>query len=200
MDMHEWHYENKVKPKQEWQRVSRGAKLKKLTNKKSKRDIEREERIVELGGRPIEVTYGVPLSEEDRDKRINIELDLKYPNRHKKKHEKRKPYVRPQGSARTPEEFKKGMLQGARARAAKYGIPFDLVLHDFELPEVCPVLGTPMNWGNSITENTPSLDRVVPELGYVAGNVNVISFRANRLKNNASVEELEAIIKYITGN
>ena len=34
--------------------------------------------------------------------------------------------------------------------------------------------------------DNPSLDRVVPELGYVRGNVRVISYWANRLKCDCS--------------
>ena len=201
MDFHEWREENIVKPKSEWKRVSAEAKLKKLTNKKSKRDMERENRIESLGGRPIEITYGVPLSEEDRKSRMEIEWDLKYPERHNKKQRTRKePKKKVKGSERSHLDFKKGMVLGARARASKYGIPFDLVVHDIELPDVCPVLGIPMSWSDTITENTPSLDRIVPELGYVKGNVNVISFRANRLKNNATLDELKALVAYVTGN
>jgi len=45
--------------------------------------------------------------------------------------------------------------------------------------------------------HSPSLDRVVPNLGYVKGNVHVISWRANSLKKNATIEELEKIIQYM---
>jgi hypothetical protein len=44
---------------------------------------------------------------------------------------------------------------------------------------------------------SPSLDRIVPELGYVKGNVRVISDRANRIKRDATLEELRAIVKYV---
>jgi hypothetical protein len=44
-------------------------------------------------------------------------------------------------------------------------------------------------------DNSPSLDRIVPEKGYVAGNIRVISQRANRIKSNATVEELRAVLK-----
>jgi hypothetical protein len=203
-DMHEWYYENKTLPKLknqlEWARLSQEAKLNKLNNKKSKRDIAREVRVAELGGTPVEVTYGVPLSDEERETRMTVEWDLKYPKRHMKKHERREPVVANKGADRTSEEFRTAILRGARARATKYGIPFDLTLQDIVIPEVCPVLGSPMCWGDSITEHTPSLDRVVPDLGYVSGNVNIISFRANRLKNNATKEEVEALLAYITGN
>lgn len=43
----------------------------------------------------------------------------------------------------------------------------------------------------------PSLDRLVPALGYVRGNVRVISHRANRLKGDALIEEIEAVLHYM---
>jgi hypothetical protein len=46
-------------------------------------------------------------------------------------------------------------------------------------------------------DSSPSLDRLVPALGYVIGNIHVISNRANTLKNNASIKELECVIEYM---
>lgn len=42
---------------------------------------------------------------------------------------------------------------------------------------------------------SPSLDKIIPSLGYVPGNVRIISARANLLKNDATVDELRAILK-----
>lgn len=42
--------------------------------------------------------------------------------------------------------------------------------------------------------NSPSLDRIVPERGYVAGNLRVISNRANTLKNNATIDEMRLVL------
>ena len=42
-----------------------------------------------------------------------------------------------------------------------------------------------------------SIDKVIPELGYIPGNVFVISWKANKLKSSASIAELESIIKYM---
>lgn len=51
--------------------------------------------------------------------------------------------------------------------------------------------------GTGPAPDSPSLDRVIPELGYVPGNVIVISWRANNLKRDATIEELEAVIAYM---
>ena len=66
------------------------------------------------------------------------------------------------------------------------------------VPEFCPVLGiklVPYNNGSGFHIDSPSLDRIKPELGYIKGNVRVISNRANLLKNNATVEELEKVLE-----
>jgi len=53
------------------------------------------------------------------------------------------------------------------------------------------------------TPNSPTLDRLVPELGYVKGNIRVISYKANAMKSDASIQEIEKfsknVISYIRG-
>jgi hypothetical protein len=44
---------------------------------------------------------------------------------------------------------------------------------------------------------SPSLDRIKPELGYVPGNIQVISARANVMKNDATPEELLAFANWV---
>ena len=89
----------------------------------------------------------------------------------------------------------------AKARAKKRGLPCDEKCPDLELPDLCPVLGIPLVYPNALknkrSPNSPSLDRLVNPHGYVAANLRVISFRANALKNDATVNELEAVIRYM---
>ena len=83
------------------------------------------------------------------------------------------------------------MLRCARHRAKVNKIPFNIEIQDIIIPEVCPLLEIPLILDlPRIGPNSPSLDRLVPSLGYVKGNVTVISHRANTLKNNASIDEL----------
>lgn len=90
------------------------------------------------------------------------------------------------------------MIKIARSRAKQNGIPFSLTENDIQISERCPVLGIPLDKAAKKGEpNSVTLDRVIPALGYVPGNVRVISCRANRLKSDATLEELEAIIAYI---
>jgi len=58
-------------------------------------------------------------------------------------------------------------------------------------------LGIPLKIGNGKrTDGSATLDRVLPDLGYVPGNVIVISFRANRIKNDATLDELRLLVEF----
>jgi hypothetical protein len=87
----------------------------------------------------------------------------------------------------------------AKGRARRGSLPFDLSEEDINFPEYCPVLGIPIYFSEGRIRNnhTPSLDRVIPEKGYVKGNVRIISWRANRLKNDATIEELKLLVAYM---
>lgn len=89
-------------------------------------------------------------------------------------------------------------LNNARRRAKQQGVPFNLNIEDIrnmEIPERCPYLNIPIIKGEGrSSENSPSLDKIIIEKGYVVGNVEFISSRANRLKNDGKLEELEAIV------
>jgi len=86
------------------------------------------------------------------------------------------------------------MLSAARDRAREKHLAFDLTLDDIIIPARCPVLGIELRPGNNNTR--PELDRIKPEAGYVKGNVCVISGRANRIKWNASFDELYRVAEY----
>ncbi len=91
------------------------------------------------------------------------------------------------------------MLRRAKARAKKEGFDFDLSLEDIlPLPEVCPVFGVALRV--TVGPQDPfaySLDRVDNDRGYVRGNVAVMSYRANRLKNDGTAAEHEAIAAWM---
>lgn len=92
------------------------------------------------------------------------------------------------------DRLRKRMLQGAKDRAKAKQVPFDLVLEDIQIPQFCPVFGVPMT---PRTKYAPSLDRLNPSLGYVQGNISVMSRRANTLKRDATLEELEKVVKFL---
>ena len=90
------------------------------------------------------------------------------------------------------------MWCNARKRAKKIGVPCDIDLADIVIPSTCPVLGLPLRKGVKKTQDgSPSLDRLSPERGYVKGNIWVISHRANRIKNDSSLEEIKKLINAI---
>ena len=90
------------------------------------------------------------------------------------------------------------MLYRARIRAKQKSVDFLITKDDIHIPEFCPVLGIPLVVGTGEkTDNSPSLDRVIPSMGYVKGNVQVISDKANTLKSHGSLEELEKVVAYL---
>lgn len=93
------------------------------------------------------------------------------------------------------------LVSRAKARAREAGVPCTVTPDDVIVPETCPVLGLPLiRTPGKVTDATPSLDRVTPDLGYVPGNVRVISMKANRLKQDNTIDTLERILAYIKGN
>lgn len=93
------------------------------------------------------------------------------------------------------------MLRHAKRRAANAGVPFQLKETDIVIPKFCPILGIKLGrnvGGFNGSDSSPSLDRVVPANGYIPGNVVVISMRANRIKSDSSVEELQKLAKFYT--
>lgn len=89
------------------------------------------------------------------------------------------------------------LLSRAKSRAKQRNVPFDITKEDIIIPEKCPVLHIPIVTDKTQHDNLPSLDCIVPSLGYVRGNVCVISMRANRLKNESTLQELEALVEYV---
>lgn len=87
------------------------------------------------------------------------------------------------------------LLSNAKQRAKESGVPFDLDLEDIFIPVICPILGLTLspNSGGTPGHTSPSLDRIKPTLGYIKGNVRVISWRANNLKRDATYAELRLV-------
>ena len=60
----------------------------------------------------------------------------------------------------------------------------------------CPVTGNKLTVGGPY-DSAMSLDRVDNTKGYVPGNVVAISRKANKQKNDLSIADIEAILKYM---
>jgi hypothetical protein len=88
--------------------------------------------------------------------------------------------------------------QRSKAANVVFNITKQDVLDVYPRDNKCPMLGLTLKINTEKTkENSPSLDRIVPEKGYVKNNIIIISHKANRIKNNASLEDLERIVEYL---
>lgn len=94
------------------------------------------------------------------------------------------------------------MYISALYRARKEKCPFDI---DFEYlksirSSICPVFGIVLSWGiwdRHPKPNSPSLDKIKPEYGYIKGNVCIISHMANSIKQNVGYEELYKVADWL---
>lgn len=80
----------------------------------------------------------------------------------------------------------------AKQRAKQKKLEFSLKISDIVIPEICPVFKSPIK--------RPSIDRVDNSRGYTVDNIRVISYRANAIKNNASIKEVEDVLMYMKQN
>ena len=86
-------------------------------------------------------------------------------------------------------------------KCSKRNVKFDITVDDLVFHSHCPALGIPLDYFNNTTsDNSPSIDKIIPKKGYIKGNVQVISMRANRVKSNATLEDLMKISDYIRAN
>lgn len=86
----------------------------------------------------------------------------------------------------------KFMYWSAKKRAKQFNLEFNIEIGDIIIPENCPYLNEKLTriQGDGRQPYNPSLDRIDPTKGYVKGNIEVISNKANIMKNNASKDEL----------
>lgn len=89
----------------------------------------------------------------------------------------------------------------AKSRAKRKGIEFSIELSDINIPEYCPYLGLSLIPTSSLGApnrwNTATLDRIDNTKGYIKDNIEVISWKANTMKSNATPEELVKFAKRI---
>lgn len=87
-----------------------------------------------------------------------------------------------------------------KSRAKAKGIPFTLTLtdlNDLSIPITCPILNIPLRKERGRqTDNSISIDRIDSSKGYTIDNIVVVSWKANRLKSNATLTEMKQIVKF----
>ena len=99
--------------------------------------------------------------------------------------------------------WEKFRVHDARKRAKRKNLAFnitsDYIKSITPSDMICPALGIQMKVGENFKDSkvsAPSLDRLIPKLGYVKGNIVIVSTRANTLKRDATPEELMKIAKF----
>jgi hypothetical protein len=105
-------------------------------------------------------------------------------------------YARRKVRRQNPETWGREIIGSLRKRAQSKGLEFNLTPEDIVVPPLCPVFGVAFEFG-SHGPNRPSVDRIDNSKGYVRGNVCVICARANQIKSDASISELESVIAYM---
>lgn len=86
----------------------------------------------------------------------------------------------------------------SKTRAKRLGLNFNLDKEDIVVPDVCPVFGFELKPGRGkVTPGSPSVDKIKPELGYTKGNIQVISHKANKMKQDATPEELRMFARWV---
>lgn len=89
-------------------------------------------------------------------------------------------------------------ISNSKRRARKIGVAYTLTRDDIiaVFPEECPLLGIPFAFTQGKTvPASPSLDRKDSSKGYTPDNVWVISAKANRIKSDATTEEISMLVE-----
>lgn len=85
-----------------------------------------------------------------------------------------------------------------RAHATRIGWSWTVTFGEIDWPTHCPILGIELDYfAETRQENSVSFDRIDPNKGYDSGNVTIMSWRANRIKNDGSAEEHRKIAEYL---
>jgi len=99
---------------------------------------------------------------------------------------------------RRVKQKEKRMISAARIRAKKKGLEVSITEDDITIPTICPVLGIEITKENRRASDTSAtIDRIDNNKGYIRGNVLIISYRANSIKRDGSMDELYKIYHYM---
>ncbi len=114
-------------------------------------------------------------------------------NPEKYKAQKKREYeVRVKESTKSIEESRvQKLFHGIKKRCRENGICCDIKTYkEIEIPTHCPYLNVELAYDGTRGKNAASIDKIIPELGYTKGNIQIISMLANQMKSNATIEEL----------
>lgn len=91
------------------------------------------------------------------------------------------------------------LQNGLATRAKETQMEKSVCAEDIILPRLCPYFLLPINYGAKHQgDYSATVDRIDSTKGYVPGNIQVISFLANRMKNSASLDQLITFANGVT--
>lgn len=120
----------------------------------------------------------------------------------KKYREQHKETIKEKRLTKYKENIPKYLIRSSKIRSKKNNMIHTINESDIIIPTHCPVLGIPLFYkrtGGLPNNNSPSIDRIDNNKGYTKDNIVIVSRRANVLKNNATLEELEKIVAFYKG-
>lgn len=123
------------------------------------------------------------------------ERKLRYRERKREEYRRNHPGVLERQRQNRKTKRERAILWGAKYAAKRKGLEFNLTLEDIQIPEYCPYLSIKLDRENIKGDNLPSIDRIDSSKGYIKGNIQIISYKANRMKNNATIDELVQFAK-----
>ena len=101
-------------------------------------------------------------------------------------------------------DFRLNMLlnaskQRARNKNREHTITVEDIKAIYPTDGCCPIFGMKLEFNTAgFRETSPSIDRIDSTKGYTPDNIQIISWKANRIKGYASIQELEMLMAYLT--
>lgn len=115
--------------------------------------------------------------------------------------ERNRGHLRAKNAARRQAKRAMCLVAAARVRARRRGTPFSLTDEDIATLQrtidagVCEISGVGLTLSGPRSATSPSLDRIVPELGYTSGNVRIVCHALNAGMGDWGEGELLRIVK-----
>lgn len=126
----------------------------------------------------------------DQRKKFPDKVREKYRQVYKKDHP-------PQEKIKKSYSREYSLWRSAKDSSRKKGREFSIDVEDIIIPTHCPILGHKLDITEKRSHDSPSIDRVDSSKGYIKDNIQIISWRANMLKSNMTLEECEKLLLHL---